>query len=100
MKIIETMNADGWYFVFQKTSGPGYPAIFSRVILWQRYENNEVIGLIAAEGTTNDEGTIVNRLVTPPSVSGSYLHWDEMSEADREAALSQCRPGYFKSAST
>lgn len=89
-------TAEGWYFVHKNVDQSGYPAIFSRVVLWQENEEGEIVGLISAYGVGfSDEGT-KNHLVSPPPVKGTYIHWDEMTAEDRKAAFAQCRPRYLK----
>lgn len=91
------MQADGWYFVFENHQNDGYPAIFSRVVMWHQTENGSIIGLISAYGTGFENlDETPNRLVTPPPVKGTYVHWNEMTDADREAALCQTRLSCLK----
>lgn len=91
------VEAKGWFFV-QKSSDQeaGYPATFSRVVGWQETDDSQVVGLVSVTSTPNDEGWAVNYLAQTPPLPGTYMHWDDMTDADRQAARKQNRPGYLK----
>ena len=85
-KIVCTTSGEGWFFVHADING--WPT-FSRIVVWATYESGETIGLV---GVTNSE----HRLVTPPPVEGSYIHWDELTEPQKEEAIKQSRPKVLK----
>ncbi len=92
----KNVTSEGWYFVQENANKSDYPAIFSRVVIWHENSKGDVVGLISANGTGFSDGETKNSLVSPPPVVGTYIHWEDMTEADREAAFNQRRPSYLK----
>lgn len=67
-----------WFYV-----GPADDIIFE-VAAWALHDNGEVVGLISA-GATNDNN--IARLVTPPPVGGTYVHLSALT-GDQKFKLS------------
>lgn len=72
--------ADGWFFVHGDTRGG---VIIHRVVVWVQETGGAVVGLIAA-ADTREKPHGVPFLVQPPGVDGDYLHFDDLSAAEKD----------------
>lgn len=75
-KIVNTCQAEKWFFIHESNEEFN---IF-RIVVWATYDDGTTRGLVSV---VSDDG---KSLVPPPNVKGSYIHWDEMSEKQKDLA--------------
>lgn len=101
MKFTSIIPADNWYYRYKKADpSPSdiYHTVFCRIVCWGITEEGEVIGLtgMSPGAALDGESSPRNSLMTPPPLQChiDYVHWDEMTEEDRKAAMRWVNSGF------
>ena len=81
--IISTTQADNWFFYHNDQIAGSNKFTFHRVAVWVTYENGDTVGLVSVNLKANQG----QRLVTPPTVEGGYIHWNELTEEQKKQAI-------------
>ncbi|QEL55467.1 methionyl-tRNA formyltransferase [Chromobacterium paludis] len=71
--------AQDWFFVFKSEGRP----IVHHIAAWEQSDDGKLVGLI---GGTKRNPYETSHLVTIPPVDGVYLHREQLSEEELEAA--------------
>lgn len=80
-----------WFYIGEDTS-TGKLVIF-RVAAWALRPDGDVVGMIAAYSARTAENEA--RLVTAPSIGGSYYHRDSLTEDQIKQAADGARPDHW-----
>lgn len=75
--------ATNWYFRHDNSPHDERPCTVYQIAVWALTEEGEVVGLV----TVRDPETRQATLVTPPPLSGDYLHQDQLSAEEIEYAM-------------
>lgn len=76
-----------WFFVHDRVGG-GTPIVW-RLACWGAREDGGTVGLIGAGGEAQGRNHAAPVLVEVPPVPGAYLHWSQLSDAEKQAAGSR-----------
>ncbi|MCT8281769.1 hypothetical protein [Xanthomonas translucens] len=85
-KYVSIVPAADWFFVHDgvpKTSGP----TVWRLAAWGLQPDGAVVGLIGAFGHKQGSEHKPPSLIQIPPVPGEYLHWSQLNEQERAAAI-------------
>ena len=74
-----------WFFVHDSPVD-GNPPVVWRLACWAAREDGGTVGLIGAGGEEQGRRRIAPVLTEVPPVPGSYLHWSQLSEAEKKAS--------------
>lgn len=77
----QIIPATDWYFRHDNVSGVAGKSTVYQLAAWALKENGEVVGLVTVR---DDNGR--PKLVTPPPVSGDYLHKEQLTDDEKEWA--------------
>lgn len=75
-KIVSICQAEKWFYVHESADD----FTFHRVAVWAFYDDGSTQGLVSV---VSENGSSMTR---PPSVKGTYIHWDDMNETQKGRA--------------
>lgn len=78
----QIIPATDWYFRHDNVPGEKAEATLYQLAAWALKEDGEVVGLVTVRDIDNGRP----KLVTPPPVTGDYLHKDQLSDDEKEWA--------------
>ncbi|WP_238554683.1 FitA-like ribbon-helix-helix domain-containing protein [Dickeya zeae] len=79
---VQIIPASDWFFRHDNVPGSKRRATVYQLAVWALRNDGKIVGLV----TVRDPETQQPKLVTPPPVQGDYLHRDQLSDEEIDAA--------------